>query len=163
MFSLVLIALSLLTFQFGLQWVYSENPFQDGSWIEINLLDKSNNNEPVQNVWWNAVYDSTYDIDSIFLLTGTECERCIYQYSIFNDSISLYDTMPVFNTVSFTVAVFGRPGAVMINDTIYFGVHEDTEIFSYHIPSKTRRRIENLPTGEGTVCISTLNIINYIL
>ena len=99
-----------------------------------------------------AAYDESYDSDSIFVFGGWEHPNSSYKYSILNDKIIDYDSLDIGG---FT---WGRPGAVMIDNLIYYGASPvrttDPAILAmYDVETKIQSVLYTSNDGNRIYCV----------
>lgn len=98
------------------------------------------------NAMMFAKYLEEYDNDKIYTFGGWNSPSYIYEYSISSDSISIYDTLPVF-TYTYSVNCFH------INDTLFWLDYNNETFHSYKLPTKEHTLLADYSGDINHSCI----------
>ena len=111
--------------------------FDDLSLSKFKSWALSDTNRPTGNRDFFLGYDGSFDIDSIWIIGGTQDSNAVYRYSISNDTIfSVYPTL----TSDSNRWTRGKPGFIMYNDVVYF-ITSDGDFRIYNTTTHTETTI----------------------
>lgn len=96
----------------------------------------------------NAVYNESFDFDSIYILGGESCPTCVSRYFISNDTLMIYDTLTYSVPQTLT-----RPGSVLINNNIFY-VTDYGELRKYTIETKADESVFTIAEGGRRPCLT---------
>ena len=122
--------------------------FDDPSLSRFKSWTTSDDTLPAVNRDSLLGYDSSFDVDSIWIIGGTADSNSVYRYSIRNDTV--FSGYPTLTSDSNRWAR-ANPGSRMHNDTVYF-ITDDGDFRLYNTTTHTEITLE--ATGLYRSCLT---------